>query len=101
MGQKNSQQRVTLRKTSVRMLNPIKMGRVAKWEKSILARREEHHRVLIETGCRPEAELLAKLLVALHINAHPAGVTEGCLVFQEKLNGAIARGLVSGVEMNA
>jgi hypothetical protein len=26
----------------------------------------------------------------IHINAHPAGVTEGCLAFQEKLSGAIA-----------
>jgi hypothetical protein len=79
-------ERVTLRKTSVRMLN--------------LARRGEHHRVPIEAGRGPEAELLAKL-VALDISAHPAGVTEGCLAFQEKRNGAIAQGLVSGVGMNA
>jgi hypothetical protein len=66
----------------------------------MLARRGDHHRVPIEAGRGPEAELLAKL-VALHRNAHPAGVTEGCLAFQDKLIGAIARGLVSGVEMNA
>jgi hypothetical protein len=93
-------ERVTLRKTSMRMLNLIEMGRVDKWEKSMLARRGEHHRVPIEAGRGPEAELLAKL-VALHISAHPVGVTEGCLAFQEKLNGAIAQGLVSGVGMNA
>jgi hypothetical protein len=93
-------ERVTLRKTSVRMLNLIEMGRVDKWEKGMLARRGEPHRVPIEAGRGPEAELLAKL-VGLHISAHPAGVTEGCLAFQEKLNRAIAQGLVSGVGMNA
>jgi hypothetical protein len=66
----------------------------------MLARRVEHYRVPIEAGCGPESELLAKL-VALHISAHPAGVIEGCLVLQEKLNGAIARGLVGRVDMNA
>jgi hypothetical protein len=42
--------------------------------------------VPIKVGLRPEAKLLAKLLVVLHISAHPEGVMEGCLAFQEKLN---------------
>jgi hypothetical protein len=56
--------------------------------------------VLVKAGYGPEAEFLAKL-VALHISAHPAGVTKGCLAFQEKLNGAMAQGPVSGVETDA
>jgi hypothetical protein len=62
----------------------------------MITRRGEHCRVPIEAGCRPEVGLLAEL-VALHISAHPAG----CLAFQEKLNGAMARGLLGGVEINA
>ena len=46
----------------------------------------------VEPSPGPEAELLAKL-VALHINTHPAGVNEGCLLaFQERLNGGMVAG---------
>ncbi len=97
--------KVTVRKTSVRVLNLNEVERVATWEKGVRARKEGRDWVelglgdddgsgafrQVEHSPGPEAELLAKL-VALHINTHPAGVNKGCLAFQERLNGAMARG---------
>ncbi len=60
----------------------------------------EHHRFPAKGGLGPEAKLLAKL-VALHISAHPAGVTKGTLAFQERLNGAMAQGPINDIGMNA
>ena len=91
--------KVTVRKTSVRVLNLNEVERVATWEKGVMARKEGRSWVELCLGDDdvsgafrqlkpnpgPEAEMLAKL-VALHINTH------GCLAFQERLNGAMAQG---------
>jgi hypothetical protein len=97
--------RVTVRKSSVRVLNLNEVKRVATWEEGVMTRKEGRSRAELYLGDDdisgafrqvnhspgPEAELLAKL-VALHINTHPAGVNKGCLAFQEKLNGAMVQG---------
>lgn len=91
--------KVTVRKTSVRVLNLNEVERVATWEKGVMARKEGRSWVelclgdddvsgafrQVKPNPGPEAEMLAKL-VALHINTH------GCLAFQERLNGAMAQG---------
>jgi hypothetical protein len=105
---KTANVRVTVRKSSVRVLNPNEVERIATWEACVLAKHP-----WVELGDddisgafrqvaynpRPDADLLANL-VALQINNHPAGVNEGCLAFQERLNGAMARG-PDKVEINA
>jgi hypothetical protein len=102
---KTANVKVTVRKTSARVLNLNEVERVATWEARVMERKKGRSWVelylgdddisgafrQVEPSPGPEAELLAKL-VALHINTHPAGVNEGCLAFQERLNGAMAQG---------
>jgi hypothetical protein len=87
---------VTVSKSPVRVLNLNEVKRVATWEEGVMTRKGGRSWVELYLGdddmsgafrqakysSGPEAELLAKL-VALHINNHPAGVDEGCLVFRE------------------
>jgi hypothetical protein len=87
-------EKVTIRRTSVRVLNPNEIGRVASWEGSVVAVNERPNNPSAIAGRGTEAGLLAGL-VALHISAHPEGVIEGRLAFQESLDGvikAMARG---------
>jgi hypothetical protein len=82
--------KVTIRKPSMRMLNSNEIGRVASWEGNVMVseRRQSGPPINASTGRGRgiEAELLAGL-VALHISAHPEGVSEGRLSFQGSLDG--------------
>jgi hypothetical protein len=82
--------KVTIRKPSVRMLNSNEVGRVASWEGNVMVSemRQSGPPINASTGRGRgiEAELLARL-VALHISAHPEGVSEGRLSFQGSLDG--------------
>jgi hypothetical protein len=85
--------KVTIRKPSVRLLNSNEIGRIASWEGNAMEIEERQQRRPsgnASSGRGIEAELLAGL-VALHICAHPEGVSEGRLSFQEELDG-IMRG---------
>jgi hypothetical protein len=80
--------KVTIRKTSVRVLNQNEVNRVASWEGNVVAVNERPNDPAAVAGRGTEAGLLAGL-VALHISAHPEGVIEGRLAFQESLDGVI------------
>jgi hypothetical protein len=80
--------KVTIRKSSVRVLNPNEVKRVVTWEGSIVAVNERKRGPSVVAGRGTEALLLAEL-VALHISNHPEGVTEGRLAFQESLERAM------------
>jgi hypothetical protein len=86
--------KVTIQRTSVRVLNQNKVGQVASWEGNVVAVNERPNDPAAITGRGTEAGLLAGL-VALHISAHPERLIEGRLAFQESLDGvikAMARG---------
>jgi hypothetical protein len=80
--------KVTIRRTSVSVLNPNEVGQVALWEGSVVAVNERLNDPSAIAGRGTDAGLLAGL-VALHIIAHADGVIEGRIAFQESLDGVI------------
>jgi hypothetical protein len=96
MGERDSQRK----SNSTKIISLNKVGQAAIWEKGTMTEEREHHRLPLKGGCGPEAELLAKL-VALHMSTHPAGVIEGSLAFQKRLNSAMAGGPFNEIGMNA